>query len=112
MSLSFSGFNSHSSYSSGRGANPASTEAKKGVDSPGFTPAALMPNPGSAANLVLPQTGPRNQHGYRQPSVQREPSATSYSNVFAASVQSRYAGSSSAGSVYPGHAQSTFNQGN
>lgn len=110
MSPSSSGFDPHSSYSGST--NPASTEAERGVHSPGFTPAALMPNPGSAANVAPPETAPRNQHGYHQPSVQREPAATSNSNAFAAPAQSGYAGSFSAGSAYPGPAQSTFNQGN
>lgn len=104
MSPSFSGFDTHSAYSSGHGTNRASTKANRGVHSPGFTPAAL-PNPGSAANVAPPQAAPPNQHGYQPSSVQREPAASANSNAFVAPVQSEYAGSSSTGSFYthPGY---------
>ncbi|XP_073349519.1 uncharacterized protein [Pagrus major] len=101
------GFDPSSSYSSGYGAYPASAGSTSDVlYAGGYAPA--VSGSGAASKAVsypasYPPNVPYGEPSYPQPSVQRQPAASSYSsNSFAAApVASGYASSSSAGSTGP-----------
>lgn len=80
------------------------------MPSGGFSPTASGSGAASRAitNPARPQTAPRREPSYPQPSVQREPVASYSSNSFAAPVRSGYVGSSSGGPSL----QPTSTQGN
>ena len=103
----FEGFDP-SSYSGGYGAYPAPAGSTSGVM---YAPAAS--HSGTASKVVTyPASYPSGEPSYPQPSVQRQPAASSYSSssYAAAPVASGYASSPSAGSTGP--AQPNFSQGN
>ncbi|XP_073349246.1 uncharacterized protein [Pagrus major] len=101
------GFHPSSSYSSGYGAYPASAGSTSDVlYAGGYAPA--VSGSGAASKAVsypasYPPIVPYGEPSYPQPSVQRQPAASSYSsNSFAAApVASGYASSSYAGSTGP-----------
>ena len=105
----FEGFDP-SSYSGGYGAYPASAGSPSGVM---YAPAASGSGTASKG-VAYPASYPSGEPSYPQPSVPRQPAASSYSaNSYAAApVALGYASGLSAGSTGPSPAQPNFSQGN